>query len=269
MTNTLFLVLISLFFISSANAQVLAKIGKETISVKEFNKMYDDIIKTNPAVIPTKKQYLEDLIRFKIGLKEAEKRKLKQHPMVKKALEQELYKGLLEVSLAKQVEGIKVTEGDMKKFYAQNPELRTSHILVRYPIGASEKQIAEAQSRVNKIYKNVMTKKKKWETYTRIYSEDELNNKLGGDIGYHSIATVHPRYYNTAKSLKMGQISKPIRSVYGFHIIKLTGKRSYKSADKARIKIRVFNEKRIDILNNYFAKVKKKYPITVNSQLLK
>jgi len=256
-------------FSFSANAQVLAKIGKETITVKDFNQQYKEAIQSSTGLAPTKKQFLEDLIRFRVGLKEAQRRKLSKNPMVKKALNQELYKGLLEVTLAKQVEKIKVTEGDMRKFYSKNPEVRSSHILVRYPINASEKQIAEAKARIDKIYSDVMTKKKKWKTYTRLYSEDELNKKSGGDIGYHSVTTLHPNYYNTAKALKIGQISKPVRSVYGFHIIKLTGKNSYARADKARLKIRVFNDKRVALLNNYFSKVKKKYPISVNSNLLK
>lgn len=256
-------------FSFAANAQVLAKIGNETITVKDFNKQYKEAIENSTGITPTKKQFLEDLIRFKVGLKEAERRKLTKNPMVRKALNQELYKGLLEVSLAKQVEAIKVTEGDMQRFYSKNPELRSSHILVRYPINASDRQIAEAKARIDKIYKTVMSKKKSWETYTRLYSEDELNKTTGGDIGYHSVTTLHPNYYNKAKSLKVGEISAPVRSVYGFHIIKLTGKKSYASADKARLKIRVFNEKRVALLDKYFSKVKKKYPISVNSTLIK
>lgn len=244
--------------------QVVAKIGSEEITLKELNKAYQ-IAKDSSSALPrppTKAEVLEDLIRFKIGLKEAKRRKLESDPQVKQALEQELYKGLLEKSLASDVEKIRVYESEMKKYYREYPDLRTSHILIRYPLNASKKQIAEARKRADKIYGTVKTKKKTWSAYVRLYSEDELNSKTGGDTGYHNESSVHPRYYRAAQALKMGEISPPIRSLYGFHIIKLTGKKNYTKTDKGRLKIRVFNQKRFRIMDRFFERLKKNYKVS-------
>ena len=69
--------------------------------------------------------------------------------------------------------------------------------------------------------------------------------------------------------MKVGEIKGPIRTLYGFHIVKLTGKRSYSQANKMQIRAGVFDQKRALIFNRYFKRLKKKYKITVNKSVLK
>lgn len=254
-----------LIFGLQANAKVLAKVGNKTITESEFKKSYAQAIvnskfSTRP---PTKKEHLEDLIRYHAGLQEAARINLKNNPIVKKALELELYKGLLETQLGKKVEKIKVSEKEMQQYYQNNPNYRSSHILIAYPINGTSTQIEEAKKRALKIYKDVMSGTKKWETYVRMYSDDLQNKTYGGDMGYHGAKSIHPRYYKALKKLQMGQISTPVQGVYGFHIIKKTGTQSYKMANKNAIKIAVFDTKRFKIFDRYFEKLKKRTKVSV------
>jgi peptidyl-prolyl cis-trans isomerase C/peptidyl-prolyl cis-trans isomerase D len=249
---------------------VIAQAGDIKITDAEFEKSYKMAIQNSMALDrpPTKKEHLEDMIRYRIGLAEARQNNLDKHPIVKKALDLELYKGLIELNLAKDVEKIKVTDSEMKSYYAQNPEMRSSHILISYPIGASEKQIQEAKSRANKIYKDVITGTKKWSVYVRTYSDDNSTKALEGDVGYQSSRTIQPRYYNALKKLKMGAISPPVQSIYGFHIIKKTGQRSYERANKDALKIAVFDKKRFEIFDKYFEKLKRKYKVSIDPNFI-
>ena len=69
---------LSFLFIStlglSSNAQnkdaVVAAVGNKTITVEDFNRKYNEI-KNQTVNPPTKAQFLEDLIRYEVGLKEA------------------------------------------------------------------------------------------------------------------------------------------------------------------------------------------------------
>ena len=263
-------ILIFLFISNSSYAEVIAKAGSVSITDKEFNESYEKAVENSLALNrpPTKKEHLEDMIRYRIGLQEAKKINLQNNPLVKQALELELYKGLLEVRLANAVEKINVSESDMKSYYSNNPEIRSSQILISYPVNANKTQIAEARSRALKIYKDVSSGQKKWDVYTRMYSDDTQTKNFGGDMGYHSSKSIHPKYYETLKKLKMGQVSPPVQGVYGFHIIKKTGIHSYERANKNAIKVAVFDEKRFKIFDKYFQQLKQKYSVSVKKDFL-
>src|SRR5690606_12366134 len=110
---------------------VVAKVGNKNITTSEFNSRYEDVLKQaiNP---PSKAVFLEDLIRYEIGVQEAEKRNLQNDPAVKERIRQEMYKGLVEKELGDRIKAIKVTENEMKAYYSKNPEIKTSHILIEF-----------------------------------------------------------------------------------------------------------------------------------------
>jgi len=228
-----------------------------------FDKKYNELKKTvfNP---PTEKVFLEDLIKFEVGVQEARKRKLQNDPIVKDKFNQELYKALLEKSLGKNIEKIKVTEGEMRKFYRLNPEVKTSHILIQFKPKSTEKEIAIAKKRADEIYKEVRASKRTFAELVKLYSDDRISKKSGGDIGFQSGISLAPTYYNTAKRLKVGQISKPARTRFGFHIIKLTGTQKYKDANRRQIRAAVFDTKRKTEFNKFFNKLNRRYTIKRN-----
>ena len=66
----------------------LAQVGPRAITMSDFNVKYQDVVMRtmNP---PTKRQFLEDLIRFEIGVLEAEKANLRKDPLVQERINQE------------------------------------------------------------------------------------------------------------------------------------------------------------------------------------
>jgi len=131
--------------LSAAGAQskdaTVAVIGSRTISLEEFNKKYNEI-KNQTVNPPTREQFLEDLIRYEVGLQEAEKRKLQNDPIVQERMRQELYKALLEKDLGDKVQKATVNDKEMEAYYKKNPEIRTSHILIEVKPGATPEQRA-------------------------------------------------------------------------------------------------------------------------------
>ena len=59
----------------------------------------------------------------------------------------------------------------------------------------------------------------------RKFSEDPGSAKNGGEIGYMMPGSLVNEYWNAAYDLQIGEISKPVRSQYGFHIIEVLGKK--------------------------------------------
>lgn len=265
--TVLFSGLFAIGFSTLSHAQNLATVGSKSISVKEFRDRYEDVKRQviNPPEPPV---FLEDLIRLEVGLQEAEKMNLKNDPIVQRQIDEVIYRNYLEKVLAKDVEKITVNEAEMRRYYKDNPEVRTSHILIEFKPGASEQEIAAAKKRADELYAEVKASKRPFEDLVKLYSDEALSKQTGGDIGYQSRATIAPTYYETALQMKNGEIRGPIRTRYGFHIMKLTGKRDFEQADRAQIRTVVFNEKRRQIFETHFANLKKKYKIDVNKALV-
>lgn len=261
--------LITVFASSAFAATVVATVGSKKITLKEFRERYNDVLEqtVNP---PTKKQFLEDLIRYEVGLQEAEKKNLRKDKIVRERIRQEIYKGLIEKELGKKIEKIKVTQSEMKRYYAKNPEIRTSHILIQFKPNANAKEKAIAKKRAQEILKDVLKSKRPFADLAKIYSDDTLSKENGGDVGWQSRMTIMPNYYNTAYRLRNNQIARRlVETRFGYHIIKRTGKRTYANANKAQIRTGVYDEKRKQIFNRYFISLKRKYKISVNKKALK
>jgi parvulin-like peptidyl-prolyl isomerase len=265
-------VVIGLAFLATLSfpgqAQVLATVGSSKITMDEFKTKYGQIKRQVPNP-PTPEQYLEDLVRFEVGVQEAEKAKLQNDPIVKERFNQVLYNSLLERQLGKKVEGIKITENDMKAFYKNNPELRIAHILIDLKASAKPEERAITQKRALEILDEVKKSKRPFEEMVKLYSDDATSKEMGGDIGYQSRVTLLPSIYDAAVNMKVSEVKGLLETRFGFHIIKLVDRRSYDLADKRQIRAALFDSKRADMFNDYFAKVKKAYKIEVSRDALK
>lgn len=264
--------LIGLFGVlaNSASAQqnaVVAQINNQSITLEEFNKKYNEVraLTVNP---PTREQFLEDLIRYEIGLQEARKKKLTEDPAVRERLNQELYKALLEKELSDRVNKITVSDKEVEDYYTKNPEVRASHILIEIKPGASADQRKEARSRAEKVWSEVQKSRRPFEELVRLYSEDSITKPAGGDIGFQGRITLGPGIYDTLLKMKVGEVRGLIETQYGYHIVKLTGRRAFNDANKRQIRAAVFDEKRRQIFDAYFAALKKSYTVKTNRKAL-
>jgi parvulin-like peptidyl-prolyl isomerase len=246
---------------------IVAQVGDRKITLKEFNEKLAEVKRSaiNP---PTKEQFLEDLIRYEVGVLEAEKRQLQKDPIVQDRFKQELYKALLEKELGQKVQNIQVNDAEMKEWYKKNPELRLSHILIELKFGASAEQKAEARKRANEIFQEVKNSKRPFEELVRIYSDDPITKALGGDMGWITKVNVVPTVYNEAQKMRDSEIRGLIETPFGLHIIKLTGRRTFENADKRQVRLAVFEEKKVKQYNDFFDKLKKSYSIKSNPAVI-
>lgn len=261
-------VVASLNITTVAHAQILATVGNAKITLEEFNRKLDDVKKQamNP---PTSEQFLEDLVRYEVGVQEAQKMKIAEDPMVKERFKQVLYNSLLEKELGKKTEAIKITDGEMKEFYKKNPELRIAHILIDLKANATPEEREITRKRGLEILDDVKKSKRPFEELVKLYSDDLPTKEMGGDIGFQSRVTLLPTIYDVAVNMKENEVKGLLETRFGFHIIKLIDRRSYDLADKRQIRAALFDTKRAKLFNDYFEKAKKGYKVEVNREALK
>ncbi len=124
---------------------------------------------------------------------------------------------------------VKVTEAQLKAAYQQRldqytqPEQRrASYILVKTPTGASKEAVAKARKRAEAIYQQIHAGSKTFSEEVKASAKEA--GVEGGDLGLVSGGTTDPAFEKALFALaKKGDISAPVKTSYGFQIIRLDG----------------------------------------------
>ena len=253
--------------ISAAQMKVIATVNDEKVTLKKFNLKYKEILETtiNP---PTPQQFLEDLIRFEVGVQEAQKQRKNAGPELQAEIRKLLYRWLLEEELSQQVQNIQVSEKEMRRYYNKNPEIKVSHIFLEMRSNANRQQKVRYQKRAKQVYAKVKRSKRPFKDLVKLYTDDISTKESGGDLGWQGRNTMMPHYYNAAIKQRIGGIAPLIETKYGFHIIKLLGKNPYDKANKETLYQAVFEDKKRRLFKTYFANLRRRYRINKNQQLM-
>ncbi len=126
-----------------------------------------------------------------------------------------------------------VTDADAADFYAKNtkqfeaPEkVRASHILVAVPLEATPEVVAEKE----KVAKSLLERVKKGDDFAKLAqekSEDPSAKQNGGDLDFFSHDQMVAEFADAAFKMKKDELSaEPVRSEFGYHIIKVTDRKA-------------------------------------------
>lgn len=112
--------------------------------------------------------------------------------------------------------------------FAEAEQIRARHILIKFNQGdaAGEKKALE---RIQGIQAQLKTKP--FEALAKSETEDAGSKAQGGDLGFFSRGRMVPEFENAAFALEPGQVSQPVKSSFGYHLIKLEEKKAAKTAD--------------------------------------
>lgn len=86
---------------------------------------------------------------------------------------------------------------------------------------------ATVRQRLEKIRQNILAGKVKFSVEAASVSQDPGSASKGGDLGWESPSSYTPKFAAAISKLKVGQISQPFRSRFGWHIVQLLGRRHY------------------------------------------
>ncbi|MBU0571561.1 MAG: peptidylprolyl isomerase [Candidatus Omnitrophica bacterium] len=200
--------------------ETIARIGDDVITVTEFNDRIAHLpVRYQEVIKKRKKDFLQEIINDTLLYQEAVRNGLDKDEDVQKVIGAATVKILIARYLKDNVDDtIKVTEEDIITEYNANkdaymmPEtLRASHILLpskeraegireELDLGASFDELARAKS-------------------------IDPTAQTGGDIGYFPKGQLMPEFENACNVLEVGEISGPVKSKLGYHIIMLTDRK--------------------------------------------
>jgi len=135
----------------------------------------------------------------------------------------------LELSMDKLVKAYQPKEAELRSEYQRNidhyrsqPERRASHILVELAPDAKAEEEAKARKRIEELQRK-LKQGTSFESLAKTDSDDPLTGKKGGDLGQIRPGVLPARDLEVALAkLKKGEVSDPVRSQFGLHLLKLT-----------------------------------------------
>ena len=161
---------------------------------------------------------LEQLINRKLFLLDAIKSGYEFNPQFKEELQKLKEDLLANFAITKAVENVKVTDEDIKKFYEDNkdkmlnPEMvNASHILV------------DSEEKAKELLEEINSGKITFEEAAKANSTCP-SSQNGGNLGQFGKGQMVPEFDTAVFNMEVGEISGPVKTQFGYHLIKLNSK---------------------------------------------
>ena len=220
--------------------QVLERMIRDTIQLQQakqfgitvddlmLNRMLEQLAKSNNMSLEMFRDAIEEE-----GLNYTRFREQTRDELIINQLQQRLVASKINVSDQEIQQYIEQNEsGDSSKVSYQ---LR--HILIAIPETASPEDIEQAREQAESVYKKI-THGSNFEDMAIKYSSGR-NALKGGDLGQRKANELPQLFVDAVKDLKPGEISKPVKSASGFHLLQLT------SSSKDQIMVQQTNARHI------------------------
>jgi parvulin-like peptidyl-prolyl isomerase len=270
--NKINLWIISFSLLAQSNsfaAVEAAKVNDKVITLDQVNARISEQIRSGSPIALSKKDALEDLVKREAAIQEAKKMKLDQDPAIAERINNVLFYALIEKKIGPELEKITLSDAEAKNWYEKNPEIRTSHIFIVLPGDSSAEDEKKATTKLTSILSEIKSGKISFAEAAQKNSEDP-SAAMGGDLDYRMRDRLDPNYYRAALKLgKSGDISGIVRTPFGLHLIRLTGKHSWSEVDRQNVKRIIFEEKRNGLISNFLGGLRQKARVNVNSAVIK
>jgi peptidyl-prolyl cis-trans isomerase SurA len=218
----LFVFLLTPFVVLSQSKDVLFTIDNHPYYTDEFVRVYNknlDLVKDDSQ--KNLDNYLELYIGYKLKVEKAYKKGLHNNANYQNELKS--YRAQLSKSY---LNDSKVTNELVQEAYGRMlQEIRASHILVLVDENAAPEDTLKAYQKITDIKKRIES----GEDFAQVaqqFSEDPSVKENNGDLGYFSAFRMVYPFENAAFSTAVGNVSKPFRTRFGYHVVKVVDKRA-------------------------------------------
>ncbi len=245
-----------------ADEYVMMKVNGQDISSSDMQRMWEGLFPEGqaPAFDSVKPDMKERLLRGamaeKILYAEAVKQGVDKSEKVQRELADVKNKLVVRTFLDTKTADM-ISEADLKKEYdalaaasKDEKEVRARHILL-----ATEADAKEAKKKLDagKLFEDV----------AKDFSKDAGSAKSGGDLGYFTKDKMVPEFANAAFILKKGEVSGPVKSTFGYHIIKVEDTRKVTIPAYAEMKEQLRAKLQDKKLNDYIGGLVKSADVKV------
>lgn len=209
---------------------VLMTINGKPVTRSEFEYSYN---KNNTNEVIDKKSiedYVPLFIDFKLKVAAAEEARYDTLSSIQKDLRSYREQMLLPTIVDKDFieREARATYDNTAARFAGQDIMTARHILIGMRQDATDAQQRAAKLRADSLY-NALQNGADFATLAKQYSDDKASAAKGGQLGQFGKGMMIPDFENAVYSMKVGQISKPVKTTVGWHIIKLEDRHPFES----------------------------------------
>jgi parvulin-like peptidyl-prolyl isomerase len=208
-------------------------VGDEKITQKEFDQLIESLPEQARAQAqgPMKRQMAEQIARVKLLAAEARKKGLDKDPSVKARIQFQTENLLAGAAYNEYQKTAKVDEPAVRKYYDEHKgefeKVEARHILIKFkgsPVpnreGKEELTEEQALAKAQEIRKKLAA----GEDFAKLAkeeSDDVGSGSNGGSLGSFGHGQMVPEFEKAAFALPAGQVSEPIKTQFGYHVIRV------------------------------------------------
>ncbi len=216
---SLILFTLSIGSFAQTSDPVLMTVNEKPVLKSEFEYIYNKNNTNNSLDKKTLEEYVDLFVNYKLKVEEAKQQKIDTTASFINELQ-----GYRSQLAKPYLTDTKTDENLLREAYEHSKEdVDVSHILIRIPKNATPTDTLKAWNEINAIWKRL--EKENFARVAKEVSQDQSAEQNGGHIGWISaFRTVYP-FENAAYNTAVGNYSKPIRSAFGYHIVKPIARR--------------------------------------------
>jgi EpsD family peptidyl-prolyl cis-trans isomerase len=248
----------------------LAKVGNVKITQADYDREFQalpDYAQQLFSDAEGKERFLNEIINKELLYREALKKDLDKSPEFRRKLEEFKKLTLVTELFEKEIlSGSKITDQEAREYYDKHKEefapitqIKASHILVK------------TEGEAGKVLER-LKKGEKFGDVAKAVSIDTGSARNGGDLGYFTQGQMVPEFEQAAAGLDTGEVSAPVKTQFGYHIIKVIDKKKSEPIEFEKlgemIAQRLAAERQKDAFEKYLEKLKNSYKIEINRSAL-
>ncbi len=204
-------------FLTFLNGQTVLKIDNQNVSLDEFKAIF---YKNNHDTDITKEylsEYMDLFVNFKLKVKEAIELGLDTNQNFINELE-----GYRKQLARPYLKNKKFDQKMLNESYSRiKKDINASHILFKVDQNANENERKIAFDKALKIKKSITEGKISFSEAAKKYSDDKSALTNGGNLGYFTAFMMVYNFESAAYNTSINEISKPVKTKYGYHLIKV------------------------------------------------
>lgn len=268
--------ILNIYLIGCTQERIVATVGKEKITSEDLK--IELIRRTrseeSAARLPIEHRLeaLDNLIDIKLKMLDAKDKKITERPELKVMFQEKVLLAASQVLYDKEVRDKVISEREAKKFWRMlDKEVKASHILISVKKDATNEEKQKAKSLIDSIYQVVIKPNVDFDAVAAQTTQDPSARR--GDIGYFRWGQMVDEFQETAWKMKIGEISKPILTEYGWHIIKVTDIRPIERFPYKRMRDEIYRrlmgihrDKMIQKANQFLEKLRERYQVKLNKE---
>jgi parvulin-like peptidyl-prolyl isomerase len=218
--------------------KVVLTVGDQKITAREFNVYLEALPEQLRAQAqgPMKRQMAEQVVRMKLLAEQARKSGLDKDPVTQNRIAMQTENILAGAAYNEMMKKVTVDDAAARKYYdehkKESEEASARHILIKFkgsPVPAREgkPELSEEQAlaKAQEIRKKLLAGGD-FAAIAKEESDDTGSGSNGGDLGSFKRNSMVPEFEQVAFSQPIGQVSEPIKTQFGYHLIRVDKRES-------------------------------------------